>query len=69
MEHGADVNARSKQGRTPLLVAAKRDDGSALLRLLLSKGADPNARDERGNTVLMMAAQTGDLEMIQLLKR
>src|SRR6266436_6468931 len=41
VEHDADVNAQSKQGRTPLILAARGDGNSATVGLLLSKGADP----------------------------
>jgi ankyrin repeat protein len=64
---GADVNARSIQGRMPLMMAARREGNSELLRLMLAKGADPDAKDGRGNTALMHAAQTGDVETMRVL--
>ena len=48
VEHGADVNARTKLGRTPLMVAAACDGCSETVRYLLSKGADARAKDETG---------------------
>ena len=46
LEHGADVNAKSKnRRRTPLLVAASYPGSVEVLKLLLSKGADLHAKD------------------------
>jgi len=39
-----------------LLLAARRDDGSRVMTLLL-RGADPNTRDERGRTALHLVLQ------------
>ena len=41
LDHGADVNARSSDMRTPLMIAA-RPGNSAVVKLLLDKGANPN---------------------------
>jgi ankyrin repeat protein len=50
VEHGAEVNARSR-GRSVLMVAARR--GSVeFVRFLLEHGADPTLRDRRGRTAL-----------------
>jgi ankyrin repeat protein len=51
MDHGADVHARSKNGRTPLIFAKNAD----IAQVLLSAGADINAQDKRGNTALKLA--------------
>ena len=40
VEKGADVNARSKHGKIPLLIAAAYDGNVEVIRLLLNKGAD-----------------------------
>ena len=51
LDKGADVNARTKTGVTPVMsaAAAKQPDS---LRLMLEKDADVNARDDEGKTPL-----------------
>src|SRR5215468_6932718 len=56
LERGAEVNIQSKQGRTPLMVAAACAGNAEIVRLMLSKGADAKARDRRGTSVLRVAA-------------
>ena len=47
---GADVNAKSRAGATPLLYAAKYSNVD-LVQLFLVHGADPEIRDNDGHTV------------------
>src|SRR5436853_4751489 len=44
LAHGADVNAHSDNGRTPLLIASKRNGSAEVVKLLLDKGANPSAQ-------------------------
>ncbi|HEY6990300.1 MAG TPA: ankyrin repeat domain-containing protein [Bryobacteraceae bacterium] len=67
IEHGANVNARSKQGRTPLMLASLRPGGSETVALMLKKGADPKVKDGRGDTALGLAATIGEVETMRLL--
>ena len=67
VKHGAKVNVSSKLGRTPLLIAAGRPNGAAVVRFLLDRGADPKARDGKGVTTLIRAVYSGDLDIFRLL--
>jgi len=64
---GARVAARTREGVTPLQLAAT--NGSApLIDRLLKAGADPNAAlTPAGDTALMMAARTGKTDAIRAL--
>src|SRR5215475_10132166 len=42
VDHGADVNARSNDFRTPLMIAARSPGGAPIVKYLLQKGANPN---------------------------
>jgi len=42
LDHGADVNAKSDDLRTPLMIAARRPGGAPIVKLLLDHGANPN---------------------------
>ena len=67
LDHGAGLESRDGQTRTPLMVAllANQTDASALL---LSRGADPEARMEpSGFTPLLIAVQQCSADAVQLL--
>ena len=59
LRRGASVEARSKEGRTPIHEAATLASNNAtsrqLLALFLAAGGDPNAVDNKGNTPLHYA--------------
>ena len=59
LKHGADIDAPSKHGLTPLHCAVLLQNLS-LTKLLLSKGANPNAVDDRGYSSLMLALKAND---------
>jgi N-acyl-D-amino-acid deacylase len=67
LERGAEVNIQSKQGRTPLIVAAACTGNAEIVRLMLSKGADVKVRDRLGMSALRVSARTGDLDTVKLL--
>ena len=66
LEHGAEVNARSSQGATPLDDAALKGRVE-VARLLLQHGADVKARNSYGGTPLHDAALGGHADVVELL--
>lgn len=67
IDKGADVNAHSKQGRTPLQIAAMHDGNVEVIRLLLKKGVDVKAPDSGGSAALIAAAAANDTGIVKLL--
>ena len=56
VDQGADVNAKSEDGRTPLHIAASYNPNVEILKYLVSQGADVNAKGGYDNTPLHYAA-------------
>jgi ankyrin repeat protein len=67
--HGADVNARSDDARTPLMVATGRPGGAPIVKLLLAHGANPNptSNPSAESSPLLEASLAGDAETTQAL--
>lgn len=63
---GADLEARDKDGGTPLFNAAYRGRTQAVTALLKA-GANPNVADNRGCTALHIAAAVDSAEIAQEL--
>jgi ankyrin repeat protein len=63
---GADVNAASENGHTPLISAA-RSGSLDIVRLLLANKADPNKRLESGETALDIALKNQNTDIGDLL--
>lgn len=66
IEQGADFEAKSKKGMTPLVWSAY---GPALdkIRVLIEKGADVNSGEGRLKTALQIAANWGHLDLVRFL--
>ncbi|MEW6351565.1 MAG: ankyrin repeat domain-containing protein [Thermodesulfobacteriota bacterium] len=67
LEKGADVNARNKDHRTPLMVAA-RGHNPHLVKTLVEIGADTDARDDDRKTALTIAKENGQTEIAAFLR-
>ena len=72
LEHGAQLEAKSNDGSTPLIHAAgsncdSDEDVKKVVKFLLDKGAALNAQDNNGTTALHWACCRGHLETARLL--
>src|SRR5260370_1278191 len=69
LDHGADVNARSSDVRTPLMIAARRPGNASVVKLLLDHGANPNPNPHPAaeSSPLIEAATAGDAASMELL--
>jgi hypothetical protein len=67
LEHGADVNLKSRMGETPLRLLSENGRNLELAQLLLEHGADPHLRSRSGMDSLYMALSKGHLGLAQLL--
>ena len=63
IDNGADVNAKDREGFTPLHQAVEYGD-EATTEMLIGRGADVNAKDNYGNTPLH---QSSDLKIARIL--
>jgi len=68
-DHGADPNARGRDGETPLHTAIISDHSPdhRVLRALLETGADVNAGNNYGDTPLHRAAYLGTTDKVRFL--
>ena len=66
LDHGVDINARTKYGSTPLHIASTFGPPE-VVSVLLERGADVNVEDERGKTALQVAEERQHNEIVKLL--
>ncbi|XP_058453811.1 serine/threonine-protein phosphatase 6 regulatory ankyrin repeat subunit A-like [Malaya genurostris] len=66
VRNGAEINAVSKYGRTPLHFVARKGK-LELVKWLIEHGANTNAKDDHGNTVLHEAVSSRQLDLITWL--
>ena len=64
---GADINARSNNGITPLTLAAMKGYLD-ITKILIDSGADLNVRNKDENTALKISIQNGFVEITKLLQ-
>ncbi|XP_071538837.1 transient receptor potential cation channel subfamily A member 1 homolog [Panulirus ornatus] len=72
LQHGANVNAKDKDGNTPLHIAAregKQDLCAILLEHQKTDGASPkvNIKNKKSMTPMHYAAQQGQIQVVELL--
>ncbi|KAG8440820.1 hypothetical protein GDO86_006525 [Hymenochirus boettgeri] len=67
-DHGASVNAKDGDGRTPLALSTQMCR-PAICQLLIDKGADINAKDKQNKTPLMLGCEYGCREAVEVLLR
>ncbi len=72
LKHGARINARDQQGKTPLMWAAGariEDKWRAnAIKVLLTRGATVDVKDKRGFTAIDHARLNGNTDTVQLLR-
>lgn len=56
VKHGAEINAQTKEGQTPLMVSVMN---AGITKVLLECGADPSFHDQDGETALDYAKKPG----------
>jgi ankyrin repeat protein len=66
LAHGASVNAKSKEGETPLHFAIMRCSLDGIMALLLA-GANLETKDDTGNTPFDVAMKVGRTDVLNLL--
>lgn len=67
LEKGADVNAKTQDGMTLLMDAARDGDTTFVQELLAQKGIEVNAKNDNGITALMFAATWRQTKIVKLL--
>ena len=66
IDHGADVNLKSKTSYTPLMIAAEKGN-LEIVKTLVNHGADLNTRNEKNFTALYHAMEKDNIDVIKFL--
>ncbi len=66
LHHGAEINARTNDGRTALLEASFAGHRK-IVQMLLDRGAHVNVRNAHWTTPLIAASITGEPEIVEIL--
>jgi ankyrin repeat protein len=67
IKHGADPNAASTLGVTPLMVAAAHDN-SPMIGVLIRAGAHADVKSQEGQTAMDIAKQNGSDSAVRTLQ-
>jgi ankyrin repeat protein len=68
LQHGADANAKSPRGYTPLIFLSMSDvDDPDMIRALVQHGADPLVEAPDVTDALFYASQKGNTQSVELL--
>lgn len=67
LEHGASVHARIADGRTPLHLAAERNNSTAVVELLVGYGANIDAKDTLGKKPIDYARSNNKVRIVEFL--
>ena len=66
IDAGADIEARDKSSRTPLISSCEKGE-LPIVKMLVEAGAKVRATDKKGGTCLIMAANFGHTETVRYL--
>ena len=66
IDRGADVNAQSINGVTPLMIAATHNN-APMIGMLIDAGADVSLKNKLGQTAAEVAEKNGNLEAQQAI--
>ncbi|XP_067668166.1 ankyrin-1-like [Haliotis asinina] len=64
--NAVDISSKGRDGRTPLMYAARMGEHK-LFQLLVSKGGLPAEVDNDGNSILQLACWGGNVEMVEYI--
>jgi hypothetical protein len=67
IEYGANVNAKTISGESPLLASVK-ENLTEVVKILIESGANVNNHDDSGSPALSLAKKAGNTEIINLLE-